>query len=114
MAEVWVRCSRILRSEDKLAHLKFEEERLSAQFNEEEAEICQLSDVIERLTDIQTSSPSLTLEEITDRMWKLNTHFRNEFVLYDIHLLTIPIVFPKVRRTQSHYHSKAIFTHYSM
>ena len=90
---------RVLRSEDKIAHLKFEEERLSKQFNEEAEEISRLELLIGRLQTIQkecTSNVSV-FAQLTEQMCEMKKQFQSEFVLYDLHNLTIALVFPKVR-----------------
>merc|ERR1712226_880459 len=86
-----------LRSEDKIAHLKFEEDRLSRQFNEEAEEISQLSRMIDQLNAIQTSQSQLTFAQLTDKMCEVKRQYATEFVLYELHNLTIALVFPKVK-----------------
>ena len=99
-----------------MVHLKYEEERLGKQYNEEEEEIDRLNDVIRHIQDICLSEkcsqlpaadvsllgsdlmePQMRLKQITERFHSLKRQFASEFVLYELHNLTVALVFPKVR-----------------
>ena len=83
--------------------MRYEEDRLSTQFNEEADEISRLSEVIERLKTLESQSRfggedgNLSFKDLTDKFVGVKQQFPTEFVLYELHNFTIALVFPKVR-----------------
>ncbi|XP_031564669.1 tuftelin-interacting protein 11-like [Actinia tenebrosa] len=88
--------------QDMVTNLKYESERIAEVINQEDKQIKRLTDVMQvidrcRAHSLSSIEDSLTLQKCEDMFKLLQDEFHEEYMMYELSSLAIPLVFPLIK-----------------